>query len=236
MTFNVQAAVLSTIEKAITGEPRSNQRMIGPSEIGTACEHCLAAKLAGWEEERDAAWLPWIGTALHAYLEPVFTDEEGWLTETRVSVGRIAGLEVCGTSDLFHIPSGTVIDHKLTGDSTLRKAKGGPTPVYRIQAHLYGLGFLRAGYDVKNVAINYLPRNAFSLRNGVWWQEEFSPLIALEALDRATVLAQKLAGFADPAERDAWITELPRDKDCYSCARFRDKTVARLSTLEELMS
>ena len=28
--------------------PRELQREIGPSELGTDCVHCLAAKLAGW--------------------------------------------------------------------------------------------------------------------------------------------------------------------------------------------
>jgi hypothetical protein len=224
MTFNVQAAVLSTIEKAIIGEPRSQQTMIGPSEIGSACEHCLAAKLAGWTEREDAAWLPYVGTAMHAYLEPVFKREEGWLTETRVNVGLIADQAVNGTSDLFHIPSGTVIDHKLTGASTLKKAKAGPTPVYRTQAHLYGLGFMRAGYDVNTVAINYLPRNAVSLRSGVWWQEPFSPIIALDALDRATDIVRTLRELEliSIEARDTYISSLPRDADCYSCARYPD--------------
>lgn len=222
MTFDVKAAVLSTIEKAIIGEPRSQQTMIGPSEIGTACEHCLSAKLAGWEQREDAAWLPYVGTAMHAYLEPVFSSTEGWLTETRVSVGRIGRFEVHGTSDLFHIPSGTVIDHKLTGATTLKKAKGGPTPVYRTQAHLYGLGFLRAGLDVNTVAINYLPRNAISLRHGVWWDEPFNPMIALDALDRAAKIVETLESFTSEEARDAYITSLPRDADCFSCARYYD--------------
>lgn len=222
MTFDARAAVISTIEKAIVGEPRSQQKMIGPSEIGTACEHCLAAKLAGWDEREEAAWLPYVGTAMHAYLEPVFTIGEGWLTETRVSVGMIGAFEVLGTSDLFHIPSGTVIDHKLTGATTLKKAKGGPTPVYRTQAHLYGLGFFRAGFPVNTVAINYLPRNAVSIKAGVWWEEPFDPLLALEALDRATDILKKLESFSSIEARDEYITSLPRDKDCYSCSRYPD--------------
>jgi hypothetical protein len=240
VTFDAQSAVISTIEKAIIGEPRSQQKMIGPSEIGTACEHCLAAKLAGWEEKQDAAWLPYVGTAMHAYLEPVFTIGEGWLTETRVSVGFVGPLEVLGTSDLFHIPSGTVIDHKLTGATTLRKAKAGPTPVYRTQAHLYGLGFFRAGYDVSAVAINYLPRNAVSLKQGVWWQEDFNPVIALDALDRVSRLLEILEAMPSVEARDAYITNLPRDADCYSCARYHDAPKAKKSSasrsLDEILA
>lgn len=234
MTFDVQAAVISTIEKAIIGEPRSQQKMIGPSEIGTACDHCLNAKLAGWEEREEAAFLPYIGTAMHAYLEPVFAGPE-WLTETRVSVGYIGEWEVKGTSDLLHVPSGTVIDHKLTGTTTLKKAKGGPAPVYVTQAHLYGLGFLRAGFDVKRVAINYLPRNGLTLRMGLWWEDEFNPLIALAALDRASLIVSTLQSFPNDEDRDAYITSLPRDADCYSCGKYPDAPKAAPKTLDAVL-
>lgn len=38
------------IEDHITNQPRSLQKEIGPSELGTDCLHCLAARLAGWEK------------------------------------------------------------------------------------------------------------------------------------------------------------------------------------------
>lgn len=232
MTTDVRVAIDAILEAAMIGEPRSQQKLIGPSEIGSACEHCLAAKLAGWDQIPEAAWLPYIGTAVHAYLEGVFNPLDGWLTETRVSVGRIAGIEITGTSDLFHIESGTVIDWKLVGATTLTKAKRGPSKVYRAQANLYGLGFLRAGYDVNNVAIYYLPRNAVSLKQGVWWTEPFNPVIALEALDRATKLyGQILEGGDD------FIRALPRAKDCWDCERFADYPghTPELSSLDSLL-
>ena len=45
--------IRTVIEDAITNHPRTLQKQIGPSEVGTPCDHCLAAKLAGWEETRD---------------------------------------------------------------------------------------------------------------------------------------------------------------------------------------
>ncbi|WP_434080384.1 hypothetical protein [Sanguibacter sp. Z1732] len=54
------------IEHAITHQPRSLQERIGPSEIGNPCDHCLAAKLAGWKQTEDGVpWLPFLGTAAH---------------------------------------------------------------------------------------------------------------------------------------------------------------------------
>lgn len=231
-----QKAVLATIEAAIIGEPRNMQQMIGPSEIGADCEHCLTAKLAGWEQKPEAAWLPYVGTAMHAYLEAVFGPLPDFLAETRVNVGFIADQPINGTSDLFHIPSGTVVDHKLVGITTLKKAKRGPTQQYRIQAHAYGLGFWRAGHDVQNVAINYLPRNAVSLKSGVWWEEPFSPLIALEALDRATRIVETLRMFQTTEARDEYIHSLPRSADCWDCSRYPDAPkAAPTDTLDSLL-
>lgn len=231
-TSAIRAKIDAILEAAMIGEPRSQQTVIGPSEIGSACEHCLAAKLAGWEQLPEAAWLPWLGTALHAYLANVFEPIAGWLPETRVSVGWIGSQEITGTSDLFSLEDNAVIDWKLVGATTLKKAKGGPSAQYKAQAHCYGLGFFRAGYDVETVSIYYLPRNAVSLRDGVWWDEPFDPMIALRALRRAEVLVDRIA-----REGDGFITDLPRDKDCWDCKRFPDwgHPVPELDTLDSLL-
>ena len=226
----------ATIETAIAHQPRTLQLEIGPSEIGMDCEHCLAARLMGWEQKRDAAWLPFIGTALHAQLEDIF-EPPRWLTETRVTVGSILDREISGTSDLFDMENGVVIDHKCVGQSTLTKAKKGPTKTYERQAQLYALGFFKAGFDVKKVVISYLPRNSPVLRSGVWWEDDFKPLIAIQALERAERLADKLLAFPSIEERDAYITSLPRDKDCYSCSRYPDapKASPKTRTVESLL-
>ncbi|WP_217182675.1 hypothetical protein [Streptomyces sp. AC495_CC817] len=224
MTQSIQEQVYSIIEHAITQEPRTLQEAIGPSELAMDCEHCLAAKIAGWVKMPEAAWLPWIGTAVHAKLEEVFKPLPGWLTETRVRVGYFRGIPVDGTSDLYKVAEGCVIDHKIVGQSTLTSAKRKPTGQYRGQAHLYGLGFFRAGYDVKTVAINYLPRNNISMRRGVWWEEEWDPKVALQALDRIEKLADHLDALASVSveHRDAYITNLPRSSKCFDCGKYPD--------------
>lgn len=228
----VQAEIDAILEKAMIGEPRNMQQAIGPSEIGSDCEHCVAAKLAGWVQSEEAAWLPWVGTAMHAYLEPIFEKHPDYLTENRVSVTPW----LSGTSDLFHIPSGTNVDWKLVGATTLKSAKRGPTPTYRVQAHCYGLGYLRAGFEVNNVAIYYLPRNAISLSSGVFWSEPFDPLIALEAIGRAERMMDKIASFTTTEERDAYVTSLPRGAHCWDCARYPDAPKASPhTTLDSLL-
>lgn len=53
---------------------------IGPSELGTDCLHCLAARLAGWEKRQSAAWLPFIGTCVHERFEHLFNSRKDEFT------------------------------------------------------------------------------------------------------------------------------------------------------------
>lgn len=224
------------IEHAITSHPRSLQRTIGPSEIGTPCDHCLAAKLAGWQEtERGVAWLPTIGTAVHAWIQEAFVTSENarnavhttglrYLTEARVMVGYIDGQAIWGSTDLLDLEVGMTVDWKIVGATTLTSAKHGPKPGYRVQAHLYARGWNLAGHRVDHVAIAYLPRNAVSLDQAIWWHEPYDEQIATDALNRATGIARNLKALATLGADvvDAWISALPRDPDCYDCARFPD--------------
>ena len=231
--MTIRPLIDAILEKAMIGEPRNKQQAIGPSEIGSDCEHCVAAKLAGWVQFEEAAWLPWVGTAMHAYIEPLIENHPDWLAEKRVNVAP--GLN--GTSDAFHIPSGTVVDWKLVGKTTLTSAKRGPSSQYRVQAHSYGLGYFRAGYDVKSVAIYYLPRNEMTLKRGVFWSEEWQPAVALVALARIEAIQAKLASFPTTEARDEYVTNLPRSSKCFDCSRYHDapKASPKTQTLESIL-
>jgi hypothetical protein len=226
----------AVIEHAITHQPRSLQTQIGPSEIGNPCDHCLAAKLAGWPEaERGIAWLPTIGTAVHAWIEEAFITSENtrnavhtgglrYRTEAQVMVGQIDGQDIWGSTDLLDLTVGMTVDWKIVGPTTLRSAKAGSKPGYRVQADLYAKGWNDAGVRVDHVAIAYLPRNAVSLNDAVWWTAPHDRGRAERALERATGIARNLAALTTLGQGavNAWISALPRDPDCYDCARFPD--------------
>lgn len=229
----------AVIEHAITNHPRSLQVTIGPSEIGNPCDHCLAAKLAGWEQvdERTVPWLPTVGTAVHAWIETAFIQAENtrnavhttglrYSTEAAVMVGHIAGQEIWGHTDLLDRHVGMTVDWKIVGPTTLKKAKAGPSPEYRAQAHLYAKGWNDAGVRVDHVAIAYLPRNAMSLDDGIWWHEPHDRSIAVAALDRANRLATNLTALTalGPDAVTAWIGQLPRHAGCWDCGRYPDGT------------
>jgi hypothetical protein len=68
MTHPANLAVEEVIVNAIVNQPRSQQTLIGPSEIGTDCLRCLARKLAGIERYKastvhEVPWLPFLGTS-----------------------------------------------------------------------------------------------------------------------------------------------------------------------------
>lgn len=230
----------SIIETAITHQPRSLQKRIGPSELGTPCDHCLAAKLAGWQQtERGVPWLPYIGTSVHEKLEQVFWDETAarekagqplrYLMEQKVMVGHIGGQEIWGSTDLVDLEAGMTVDWKIVGANTLKSARGGPSSVYQVQADLYAKGWNDAGIRIDHVAIAYLPRNAVSLDQALWWTAPHDRARAEHALERANQIRNNIMALASISGEavDAWITALNRDPKCFDCARFPDAPPAR---------
>lgn len=237
MTADIPSLILQGIRDFSASRPRSLQKEIGPSQIGTPCDHCLAAALVGWEKRGDEAWLPLIGTAVHALLldEDNGAWESEWMKEERVSVGRIDGITVQGNADLFHWPSGTVVDLKLVGASTLNEARRhGPSSQYVVQTQLYGRGFQAAGFQVNTVCIAYLPRNSMRLSDAVFASRPYDIDVADDALNRAEKLLRdaRYMESVSVRARDVWIDGLPRASGCYDCARY-PSIVPRVSELAE---
>lgn len=231
--------VVRIITDAILNHPRSKQKRIGPSEIGTDCTHCLAAKLAGWEQhEQGVSWTTTRGTAMHEWLERVMQDHEfpttgyetipgsrRFVTEQRVTVGRIGDQDITGSTDLLDLASGGVIDYKNVGTSSLRRYKTqGPSDTYRVQANLYAKGWNDAGIRVDWVGILFLPSVSAKFSDHFWWTEPYQPQIAEQALARANHLWTQLHVLTQlgPQVRDQWITSLPRGEHCWDCARYPD--------------
>lgn len=199
---DLQTELLGVVEHAIANHPRSLQQAIGPSEIGHPCARRIAYKLAGMPEVNTGRLTPWkpaIGTAVHAWMDEIFTaanaaqpdyDQTGgrYWCEVRVDVGEIAGQAITGSCDLRI--GDTVIDFKIVGDPTLRRVKKEqhPGPQYRVQGHLYGRGWQRRGHPVKTIGVWFLPRNQ-ELRQAYLWTEPYDEQTAIEALTRAEGIA-----------------------------------------------
>lgn len=234
---SVEDLYLGVIKDGITRHPRSLQKRIGPSEIGRPCDRWILHKLNGdGEPDRGPAWKPAVGTAVHDQLERWFdaanrhggeVDHAEWVTEWEVTVGQIGGQDITGHSDLFHVPTGTVIDHKVVGPKQIAKYRlHGPSEQYRTQAHLYAQGFTADGGwgPARHVAIAFLPRDG-ELANTVFWSEPFDPHRAASAMVRANRLHTMLAVVgidaalaASPLCDDEWCTWCRQEKRAQSRA------------------
>jgi hypothetical protein len=206
----LRGTILDIIRNHANNSERSLQKRIGPSQVGTPCHRRLAFEMSGIEETRDLndPLASILGTAYHAWLAECFTKANPafpappiWLLENRVDVGF--GLR--GSSDVFHVPTGTVLDWKLLGNTTFDKytkvtpdsPTGSPSEEYRVQAHSYGLGFARAGFTVNRVAIVMFGRSKY-LRDLHIWSEPWQPDIALRALNRMVLLQEYLGRGLHP--------------------------------------
>ena len=215
------------IVHAIDNDPRTLQTALGPSDIANGCDRCLAHVLAGHERRhQSAAWLPTIGRAFHEWAETAVlqhlarTGSDRYLPEVAVTVGQLRGHDITGHSDLFDIHTGTVVDYKLVGKTTITQAKRGPKATYRNQIHLYGKGIAARGHNVRDVAVWYLPRNAISLDAGHVFTEPYDATLADAALARANAIA---AGV-DSLGADAVLEQMPpHTGQEFTCTSWADE-------------
>lgn len=224
--------LIEQITDAIVNHPRSLQKRIGPSEIGTPCARKIAFKLLGFPEREDKPnWRATVGTAIHAWLEAVFgRDNERWLAqsgyarwliETRVPVGSINGEDIDGNCDLYDRVTSGVIDWKTTGKTRLANyRRKGPGDQYRIQAHTYGYGWRLLGHPVDYVMIVFLPRDGELKDTYIWW-EPYDEQVAIDAMQRANGIALTIDALGDDA-----LAAFPAvDNFCTFCPYFRPGSV-----------
>ena len=165
--FDVARALVNQVKEYNTWSPRSQQVMIGASEIGTPCARRLAYKLLDVEPV-NVDMEPWpaiVGTSVHYYLERAFKKHPDYMTEVKVTLEPWTK----GTADLVHIPSKTVIDHKVVGATALKNYKrNGMSQQYRVQLNMYATGLRLQGVEIENIAIMFwsrsgMLRDAFSI-------------------------------------------------------------------------
>lgn len=227
----VEAELIEQISAAIVNHPRSQQTRIGPSSLGLPCTRRLIYALTEQAEpkRRTLPWLPTIGTAVHAWLADTFEQINRWqpryLVEQQVTVGQVGGQQITGSADLFDVLSGTVVDWKIVGKTTLdRVRRSGPGEQYRAQAHLYGQGFVAAGHQVATVMIAFLPRNSdVGLSDRIVWSEPFDPAHAAATLARA----EQLHTLAAALGADVASGLYPPCEDTRNCPWCRTETSER---------
>lgn len=195
----VSIELTTAIAAAITGQPRSQQKRIGPSEIGIPCDRRIAHKLAGTPESNrtdDVAWKPYVGTALHEQFANIMAALEldnlasgmgtRWHVEEKVSPGLVVNdTDIDGSCDLYDGWSGTAFDWKFTTRNKIRETykPHGPGEEYRVQAQEYGAGWARRGFPVRHVAVFFWTRDG-DFHDRHLWHEPFNQGVVDAAHER----------------------------------------------------
>lgn len=228
--------------------PRTMQRELGPSELGTACQQQIGRKLAGAPRRpvTEPTWAPFQGTAVHASMEDVvgfWNRQEGrerWLAEDRLVVvdgvtNQTGGPDypgVAGNGDAFDTDHDMVVDWKHVGTTALDKLRAGirggkhpaeqVSPEYRVQAHLYGQGHANKGRPVRWVRLVLLARS-WKYDDSAEWTEEYRPEIADAAIGRYWSVVDLVHSLGGTSAGDL-ITAVPAapGKDtCKWCPFYR---------------
>lgn len=221
----IAANVVHTVKNADANAPRSLQRTIGPSEIGTPCVRRLAYKLLDWRQANTGGdpWASIVGTAVHAWMEATYAAENARLGQERYIIERRLHIRgpIYGHADLFDRATGTNMDWKCVGDDRLAKyRKNGPGEQYRVQAHLYGLGQENAGETVNDVAVVFLPRGGGRIDALHVWTEPYDRQVAEAALERLDNVMTAIDVLNPPDNPQAWWQFPATDAFCLFCPYF----------------
>lgn len=230
----------SRIQEYSSRAPRSLQKTLGPSEIADPCERKIAFKISGTAETarvKSSGWEAVIGTAVHAYMEDVLSKDPAWVTEKRLDIAGVTQ----GTSDAFHLPTGTVVDWKVLGKKTLEDIKRAnhPGDKYLGQGFTYALGWEQAGYDVKHVGFVILPR-AQTINSRFGWTTPYDRQKALDVLDRYQRIVKEYKGNPQNAPRETsscfyckfWNPQLAATNPERACSGGREIRVSPVSMLD----
>lgn len=219
------AEVASIFERHQNGQARSQQRAIGPSEVGHPCERHLGYKLAGIPPStvEGLKWAALLGTWCHGGAERAVHEENERLGRERYLVERRAQISDAivdgGNTDVFDLEAMEVIDWKFPGEASSAKSAKEAPQEYVVQGMLYGLGWHRMGYTPRTVRIFFLPRWSNKISDAHEWAAEWSEKVALDALSR---LANVKAASLMITSGLAYWTELQADTTkCMFCPWLR---------------
>jgi hypothetical protein len=210
---------IDVIHDFSAGSARSQQTLIGPSELGHPCTRQIAYKMLGWPTSNTSgeSWYAIVGTAVHKWLTDAHNaanqalGRQRWITDRRLNIG--AGI-VCprGSGDLYDTDHDLVIDWKIPGNSSLAATRRhGPGPTYETQLHLYGFGWERLGFQPKHVANVFLPRspsapgNLASLaKDAHVWVAPYQRDKAIAALTRGRAITDTILALDPEKNPEAW--------------------------------
>lgn len=227
----LKTALTEIVMWADRNAERSLQVALGASELGSGCDRRIGYRIAGIPAANTNMdpWPAIVGTGIHDWLENAvnrFQAQTGcrdWMTETRVQPDPL----IRSRSDLYHIPTQTVVDYKSAGKDKMAEVqtKGVP-PGYEVQIHTYGLGYQKMGYPVKDVALVFLPRCGW-LRDMYVWRDRYKPEVAEKAIARMYSIGAKLAQLDIMNNPHRWAQVEANPNYCNWCPMFVNRELER---------
>ncbi|HLL68992.1 MAG TPA: hypothetical protein VK453_25255 [Micromonosporaceae bacterium] len=206
--------------------PRSKQTALGPSEVGVECQRALAYRLLNTPTKPDPRlpWAPLVGTAVHATIaealeaENVRLGRQRWLVENRVHPAD----DLSGSCDAYDTDNACVVDWKVVGEKSLARLPLHMSPEYETQAHIYGLGYERAGQEVRWVRLCLLARASHDFRLSREWTRPYDRGVATAALERLAATKQMIPDLALETEDVGWaFVPASSSKPCSWCKYYK---------------
>lgn len=206
-------------------DDRSQQKALGPSEVGHPCLRKLAYGLMQTPKSNEYGDpLPSVvGTGAHSRMEEFARRSNRrlgrtrWLPEHKVTIRD--GL--AGTCDLVDLDTWTAIDWKFPSTSRMATyTSKGPSDTYRVQAHLYSRGLRNAGLPIETVAIAFIPRGG-QLKHAHLWTEPYDDALVDKVLDDIDNVSALINGYEMFTHLDC-INLIPATPvDCWVCPWHR---------------
>lgn len=223
------------VREHVDGSDRSQQRHLGPSEIGHLCDRQVAGKLAQLPPVNliSDPWPSFMGTCGHAGMEDVLggvnrrAGRTRFLTEFRVT--PTMGFEGHpGTGDGYDADHDLVLDHKFLGETSMSKVRRkGPPRHYFVQFLLYALGFIALGLPVRRLALLAWPRTGSSVDGLYVWDHELTEADWSFMRDEVEPqLRRRKAWAAALLTGQAQLADVPADAEdeCHFCPFYRPQT------------
>jgi hypothetical protein len=227
------ADLRNVVRQQAARAPRTLQRHLGPSELGSRCDRQVAGKMAGLPPTNHVTdpWPSIVGTAVHAWLAEAFASDNlrtgvlRWVAEQRVTPHD----DHPGTADLYDAVEHAVVDHKVLGESSLVKVRSpaGPPRHYVVQLLLYARGYRRLGLPVRRVVLAAYPRTGSTLDGLYIWDREHSPADDELISEVFTQTARRKQWAAEIAAGHRTLDDVPHTPDnneCFFCPYYRPQS------------
>jgi hypothetical protein len=176
---------------------------------------------------------PWpsiIGRAVHAWLAEAFKNENTinqvlrFLPEIKVTPDPLYP----GTADLYDGYEQALVDHKIVGDTTMRKVMSaqGPPWYYVVQMILYKKGYELLGLPVRRVVLAAWPRTKPTMDELYCWERLSSPEddLVIQQVLAVTAARRQVANMVLSGQITIEQVRRTPSDDCYFCPWYRPQS------------